>query len=191
MFQHPNTVSGAPRDGASRLRARSPCRALVAAFVCMAASANQPAPKQEQMLVILPFEIVDNTPVPGGAERNSSMLEKLTDFVAQRIDAADLYRVVPMERVRAVVADARLGTDVHTCNLCEIDLAKEAGGDRVMVGWIYKMSTLVLTLHIEIKDVDTEETVLLKAYDFRGDNEYAWRRAAEYMVRDLKNLSTH
>jgi hypothetical protein len=61
-------------------------------------------------------------------------------------------------------------------------------GDKVMVGWIYKMSILVLTLHIKVKDVESEKTLISKAYDFRGDNEKAWLRAARYMVRDLQKM---
>jgi hypothetical protein len=71
---------------------------------------------------------------------------------------------------------------------CEYDLAKKVEGDKVMTGWIYKMSILVLTMHIEVKDVKSEKTIISKAYDFRGDNEKAWLRAAKYMVRDLGEM---
>jgi hypothetical protein len=57
-----------------------------------------------------------------------------------------------------------------------------------MTGWIYKMSILVLTMHIQVKDVKSEKTLIRKAYDFRGDNEKAWLRAAKYMVRDLGEM---
>jgi hypothetical protein len=67
----------------------------------------------------------------------------------------------------------------------EYDLARKVGGDKVMIGWIHKMSILVLTMHIKVKDVASEKTIISKAYDFRGDNEKAWLRAARYMVRDL------
>ncbi|MCG8082775.1 MAG: DUF3280 domain-containing protein, partial [Candidatus Thiodiazotropha taylori] len=57
-----------------------------------------------------------------------------------------------------------------------------------MTGWIYKMSILVLTMHIEIKNVTDERILISKAYDFRGDNEKAWLRAAQYMIRDLRGM---
>jgi hypothetical protein len=96
--------------------------------------------------------------------------------------------VVPQAEINKAVNDAQLGTYIHTCNQCEYDLAKTVNGDKVMVGWIYKMSILVLTLHIEVKDVESEKTLISKAYDFRGDNEKAWLRAAKYMVRDLGEM---
>ncbi|MEJ2461167.1 MAG: DUF2380 domain-containing protein [Candidatus Thiodiazotropha sp.] len=139
-------------------------------------------------LAVLPMEIVDNTPVAGGEERNAAMLEKLTRFIAQRLEDENIFEVVAPAKVDEIVSNANLGTYIHTCNRCEYDLARQAGGDKVMVGWIYKMSLLILTLHIEIKDVESEQTLLSKAYDFRGDNEKAWLRAANYMVRDLGEI---
>ena len=147
--------------------------------------------QSKEKLVILPFEIVDNIPAPGSEERHDKMLQEMVRDIAERIDKAGIYQVMPQQQVDAAVAAANLGTAIHNCNHCEIDLAKQLGGDKVMVGWVYKMSLLILTLHIEIKDVASERTLLSKAYDFRGDNEKAWRRAAEYMVRDLGGMIAH
>jgi len=143
---------------------------------------------QSERLVVLPFEIVDNTPVPGGRERNEQMLDKITGFIGQHINQAGIFDVVSQTEVNNLVKTAQLGTYIHTCNRCEYDLAKQLDGDKVMIGWIYKMSVLILTMHIEIKDIATEETLISKAYDFRGDNEKAWLRAAKYMVRDLGEM---
>ncbi len=139
----------------------------------------------KERLAVLPFEIVDNTPVPGGETRNQKMLSTLTDFVGRAIDEKGIFRVVSQHEVNEVVDAARLGTDIHNCNRCEYDLGIALDADKVMVGWIYKMSILILTMHIEVKDVASGKTLISKAYDFRGDNEKAWLRAGKYMVRDL------
>jgi hypothetical protein len=138
-----------------------------------------------EKLAVLPFEIVDNTPVPGGEERNQKMLEKITRYIAQNIDDKRLFKVIPQSKVNKIVSSAQLGTDIRNCNQCEFELGKQVEAEKVMTGWIYKMSILILTMHIEIKDVATQQTFISKAYDFRGDNEKAWLRAADYMLRDL------
>lgn len=140
----------------------------------------------DERLAVLPFEIVDNTPVPGGNNRNEQMLDKLTHFIAEQIGQAGIFQVTPQSEVNDAVRTAQLGTYIHTCNDCEFDIARQIEADKVLVGWIYKMSILVLTMHIEIKDVTSQKTIISKAYDFRGDNEKAWLRAAKYMVRDLE-----
>ncbi len=157
---------------------------FAAAVLCAAPVVASPA----ERLVVLPFEITDNTPMPGAEERNRLRLEQLTRYVARSIEEAGIYDTVPQEQVERTVSEARLGTAIHDCNQCEIDLAQAIDGDKVMTGWIYKMSILILTLHIEIKDVASQRTLLSKAYDFRGDNDKAWRRAADYMVRDLNRM---
>ncbi|MCG7905733.1 MAG: DUF3280 domain-containing protein [Candidatus Thiodiazotropha taylori] len=144
--------------------------------------------EQLEKLVVLPFEIVDNTPMPGGQERNQKMLDKLTRYIGDSIQQAGLYQVVSQNQVNSAVEDANLGTDIRNCNLCEYDLARQVEGEKVMTGWIYKMSILVLTMHIEIKNVTDERILISKAYDFRGDNEKAWLRAAQYMIRDLRGM---
>ncbi len=157
---------------------------FAAAMLCGVA----PSAWSAERLVVLPFEITDNIPVPGVEDPYRERLQQLTRYVARSIDEAGIYDTVPQERVEHSVEAAQLGTAIHGCNQCDIDLAKRVDGDKVMTGWIYKMSLLILTLHIEIKDVASQQTLLSKAYDFRGDNEKAWRRAADYMVRDLGRL---
>lgn len=152
------------------------------------ASASHAEASQIDKIAVLPFEIVDNTPVPGGEARNQEMLQKLTRFITDAIDEEGIFQVVPHASVQQVVENARLGTYIRNCNRCEYDLARAMKSDKVMTGWIYKMSILVLTMHIEIKDVDSEKILIKKAYDFRGDNEKAWLRAAKYMLRDLRQM---
>jgi prohead serine protease len=48
------------------------------------------------------------------------------------------------------------------------------------------VSTLVLTLHIDIKDAATGKTIYARLFDFRGDNERAYAHAAQTLVRSLK-----
>lgn len=177
---HHNTISFS-----QRISVAIPTLFLLAVFL-----SNSSEAAHNEKLVVLPFEIVDNTPVPGGQERNQKMLDKMTRYIAQKIEEKGLFKVVPQDRVNEAVKSAQLGTDIRNCNLCEYDLAKKVDGEKVMTGWIYKMSILVLTMHIEIKDIATQQTFISKAYDFRGDNEKAWLRAADYMLRDLSEMMT-
>jgi Protein of unknown function (DUF2380) len=171
-----------------------PARRLIAASLLLGAglalalgaaagaSAEERAP---QTLAILPFEIDDTSGEVGSPHRHDAMLAALTRIVGERIEAAHLYKVVPPALVDKAVAAENSGTYLRDCNGCELSIARRAGADRVMIGWIFKMSSLVLTLHIAIKDVATGKQLYARAFDFRGDNETAWRRAADYMVGAL------
>lgn len=159
--------------------------ALVLSWLLVWAGLVSAAAAERPTLAILPFEINDTSGEVGGPARHDEMLARLTRFVGERIAAAGLYDVVPQERVAKAIAEVNPGTFLRACNGCELDIARRAGADRVMIGWFWKVSTLIGTLHIEIKDVATGRTTYAKVFDFRGDNDKAWQRAADYMVGTL------
>ena len=152
-----------------------------ASLVLLAAAAGHAAAEPQHKIAVLPFEIEDNSGEVGGA-KHEPMLEGVTRAVADKMAASGLYSVVPEGKVDAAVAAVDSGTYLRACNGCERDIARRVGADRVMIGYFFKMSTLVLTLHVVIKDVETGQIVYAKSFDFRGDNEKAWQRAASFMV---------
>jgi hypothetical protein len=117
------------------------------------------------------------------------MLSRATTLARDEIAAAQLYRVVPENLIWPAVAAVNSGTYLRRCNGCEIDIAKRLDAQYVLVGWIYKVSTLVLTLHVDIKDVTTGKTVYARVFDFRGDNERAYAHAVKTLVRSLTDES--
>lgn len=175
--------------------ARARCRrtpllgfVLLLAGLALASSAAVPVwagDLPRHRLAVLPVEIADNSGESGAADRHKAMLTGLTRVVNEQLAASGLFEVVPQERVAEAVAAENPGTYLRACNGCERDIAKRVGADRVMMVWIFKMSSLVLTLHVVIKDVATGDVVFAHAFDFRGDNEKAWQRAGKYMVATL------
>lgn len=76
---------------------------------------------------------------------------------------------------------------LHRCNGCELDLGRSLGADVVVVPWIFRVSNLILTLHCEVRDVRTGAVLFKRGLDFRGDNDTAWDRAIQYLVRELRD----
>jgi len=169
-------------------RALGTAALLAAAFLALSigGEAGRADTPQPHRLAVLPFEIDDNSGEAGAATRHDAMLASITREVAQKIEADKLYDVVPPARVAEAVAAANPGTYLRQCNGCERDIARSVGADRVMIGWIFKMSSLVLSLHVVVKDVATGKVLYAHAFDFRGDDQRAWTRAADYMVAALK-----
>ena len=164
--------------------------AIIAATAVSALSGEVHAePASLQTLAVLPFEIEDTSGEVGPANRHDAMLSRTTTLVRDEIAAAQLYRVVPGNLTEQAVAAVNSGTHLRRCNGCEIDIAKRVDARYVLIGWIYKVSTLVLTLHVDIKDVETGKPVYARVFDFRGDNERAYAHAAKTLVRSLKEES--
>ena len=59
----------------------------------------------------------------------------------------------------------------NVCDNCELTLAKEQSIQQILYPWVFKLSNLVLTLHVVIIDAETNKTVSKKVHDFRGDND--------------------
>jgi hypothetical protein len=136
-------------------------------------------------IAVLPFEIEDNSGELGSPGRHDAMLTGVTKAVNKEIEKSGLYVVAPQNRVEEAIKARNPGTYLRNCNGCELDIAKRLGAERVMIGWIFKMSTLIGTLHIRIEDVATGRVVYQKDFDFRGDDARAWGHAAQYFVGSL------
>ena len=63
--------------------------------------------------------------------------------------------------------------------------ARAAGADFLLVGGIYKMSTLVQWASAEVIDLRSGQIVLDRLFTFRGDTDQAWRRAEEFISNEL------
>lgn len=169
----------------TRLLILSACAMALAAPACVGTTAAVSAQTPPPGLAVLPFEIEDTSGETGPPDRHASMLAATTAAAAEEIGRAGLFSVVPEAKVAEAVAAVNSGTYLRRCNGCELEIAQRAGARYVLVGWIYKMSTLVLTLHVDIKEAETGRSVYARVFDFRGDNEKAYAHAVRTMVRSL------
>jgi hypothetical protein len=170
---------------ASRYRALAVILVGIALAIVGMQAAKAGEPADLKTLVVLPFEIQDTSGEVGPADRHDALLARLTALVRNEIASRQLYRVEPQSRTDSAVAAVNPSTFLRNCNGCEIEIAKGLRADCVLIGWIYKMSTLILALHIEVKDVMTSKTIYARVFDFRGDNEEAYAHAAKVLVRSL------
>lgn len=99
------------------------------------------------------------------------------------------YAVVDPTPIGAAIDKARSVEPLGQCHGCERDLARLVHSDRVLIGEIDKVSTLIGSLHLSIVDVASGEPVLNRVLSFRGDTEEAWQHAARFFVRDLKGAA--
>ena len=55
----------------------------------------------------------------------------------------------------------------------------------VGVGWVQRVSNLILNLNLAVWDVPQDRMTLTKSVDIRGDTDESWRRGVDYMLRDM------
>ncbi len=110
---------------------------------------------------------------------HAAFLKGFAENLRGRLGAT--FRIVPVECAEScpsVEADAG----------ALLGYARRAGTDYLVTGGFHKMSTLVQWAKITVSDVRTGKPVYDRLFTFRGDNENAWKRAADFIARQLAGL---
>lgn len=164
---------------------RSLCLGLVLAVF---AAGSIAAPDVQPRLVVLDVEITGDLGGPDLAAEHEARLRVATAKLHESLSRTGLYRLVDTAAAQGTLDQLKSQHRyLHDCNGCDLDVGRQLGADQVLVAWVYRVSGLILTLTYEIHDVASGQIVARKSFDFRGDNDAAWTRAIDYMVRDLKD----
>ena len=166
---------------------KSRIAALAAAFLMLAGPSH--AGPGLPTVAVLDFDIVDTSGEPRDQTADHARrLTALRDFVSAELEVRNVYDVVDLAPIRDEVAAAFAHERLHACNGCDVALARKVGAERVLVAWVKKVSTLVMSLEVEVRDTATGRPVIHKSLDFRGDTDEAWRRMGLYLVRRFEDL---
>jgi hypothetical protein len=140
-------------------------------------------------LLLLPLDMIDTSgEAPQRAVEYEGRLAALTSYLSKLLADGRVYTVVDPMPIDTAIATARSTQPLSECNGCERDLARLVRADRVLVGQVDKVSTLIGSLTLRIADVKTGQVVFARTVSFRGDTEEAWQHAARFLVRYLKEI---
>lgn len=167
-------------------------RELLAAVTAAGAVALWPMPLRAQdlpRLVFAGFELIDDHPIPGSEAVHRARLAAIGQQMASGLQERGLYRVVDLAdhpAAQQALEQARSSEEyLHRCNGC-LARAGEAGGAALVgVGWVQRVSNLILNLNLGLWATADDRLVLTKSVDIRGDNDESWRRGIAYMLRDM------
>ena len=138
-------------------------------------------------LAVLGFELVDDHPDPARAELLRSRLAAIKKQLEQGLRERNLYRVVDTETVAAqalINAERERNQFLYRCNDCLADVGKRLGTRLVAVGWVQRVSELILNVNVSVQDSQTGVEVLTKSVDLRGNTDETWARGVNFLLRD-------
>ena len=142
-------------------------------------------PDEPRTIVVFDFELVDTSQggaVPGeGGPAERARLELIADEVRQQLEAADDFTTIEIESARDAIAGAGY---LRQCNGCELRIAGDLGADLALVGWVQKVSNLILNINLRISDVQTGDVVFLQSADIRGNTDESWLRGIRWLLRN-------
>ncbi len=157
---------------------RKVCAALV---LCSSAALAAEPPA----MAVISFELVDDQPDPARDADHKRRLAAIQAQLQQGLHQRGLYRMVETAPAQAQIDALRAQhAFVYRCNGCLADVAQRLGTRLVAVGWVQRVSELILNVNVSVRDATTDQEVLSKSVDMRGNNDESWTRAMAFMLRD-------
>jgi hypothetical protein len=136
----------------------------------------------EPKVAIFDFELVDTSlegATYGKRPDQQQRLARATDQLRDRLAKSGRVEVIDTAAV-AKQADA---ADLRTCEGCDAKFAREVGADYSIVGWVQKVSNLILNMNITVRDARSGQVVAAKSVDMRDNTDETWARAVDWLVR--------
>lgn len=136
-------------------------------------------------IAVLDFDLLDDQRDTVPDRTLGPRMDAIRTQLAEALASNGLYVVVDNAPARELIDTTRSTQDLHTCNGCELAIGQKLGAQRVLVGWVQKVSNLILNINIRIEDVATGNVLLAKSVDLRGNTDDTWRRGIAYLIRDM------
>ena len=147
----------------------------VVAMLCASAAAAEP-PK----VAVFDFKFV-NTSGAADSPEELARTARLTTQLQAGLSANSRYTVLDVSPVRPKLARV---DSIRGCNGCQLDLARELGGDQSAYGWVQKVSNLILNVTVVIEDAATGRVIKADSVDIRGNTDESWTRGLRYLLNE-------
>jgi len=168
---------------------KTPRRLVRTAVLCAVLWISHALGAELKTIAILDFDLVDDQHELSPATVEYQRLRAIRDQLQDEFGNNQLYRVVDLGPATALMKKYQSEMQLHACNGCELDIARLVHADRVMIGWVQKVSNLILNINVRIEDTATGEVLLTKSVDLRGNTDETWRRGVSFLVRSMVEKS--
>ncbi|HAF54897.1 MAG TPA: hypothetical protein DCL01_06715 [Thauera sp.] len=159
---------------------------VLLAIVVACSGAVRAADASPGSLAMVGFELLEDHPDAGRHDAQQARLKLIEDEFRAQIQQRRLYTLIDNAPHQALIDRVRGGVEfLYRCPPCLAEIGAGAGAQYVAVGWVQKVSNLILNVNIEIREVSTNRVALVKSVDMRGNNDESWIRAVRFLVRDM------
>ena len=160
------------------MRARFALPALMLTLM-ISAPAHADPPK----VALFDFELVDTSlqgEVDGPRADEHDRLMRVGDQLRKELAESGKFRVLDISPVNA----AAHASNLQACGGCDVQFAQQLGADLAITGVVQKVSNLILSINVYLRDVRTGRLVASMSVDLRGNTDESWSRATSYLVRN-------
>ena len=168
-----------------RIHVRPLTGIVLAAALSLFGQGATAADSEPATLAVLGFDLVDDHPDPARAALLRPRLTAITKQLERGLHERTLYRIVDTAAAQDLIAAQRERNEfLYRCNDCLTEVGKRLGTRLVAVGWVQRVSELILNINVSVQDSQTGVEVLSKSVDIRGNTDETWTRGVNFMLRD-------
>ncbi len=141
-------------------------------------------------IAVFRFEIVDRAGAtdPETAAAEQGRLDLITDYMRQKLAESEHYELVDMAGIHALedkrLADPAIEGYLFECDGCEAEIAAALGADVALLGIVTKVTPLVLTISVFMRDAGTGQLTVAHRADIRGNTDRTWMHGISGLVRN-------
>ena len=125
------------------------------------------------------FRLLDtsafSTPTTNRAEK--ARLAMLDSLLRQRLQAAG-YQLVSTAPLATQISEQ----DMLNCAVCAPDFARRLGADVSIIGWVEKVSNLILNVNLVMRDARTGKIERAGSVSIRSNTDESWTRGLDYLL---------
>ncbi|MDX6752187.1 DUF3280 domain-containing protein [Geminicoccaceae bacterium 1502E] len=136
------------------------------------------SPAEGDTLAVFPFELI-NTGMEPTRPDEEARLQQLDAQLheALRGQGHEIAGLAPVAGELAGIGSLR------ACNGCELDLAARLGAGRAVLGWVQKVSNLILNVNLQVREVPGGRLLGGGSADIRGNTDQSWQRGLRSLLR--------
>lgn len=143
------------------------------------ASAAEPA-----RLALFDFELID-TSLQGEMEgidpADQARLHMIEAELRRRLEESGRFELVDTAPVADQIDAAGV---LWSCNGCEVAIARRLDAELALVGWVQKVSNLILNLNVVMRDTASRDQVFASSVDIRGNTDESWQHGIRYLLEN-------
>ena len=159
------------------------CVGFFAISIAVTVMANQ-ATATPVKLAVFGFELIDSSiqgEIEGQNEADRKRLLMIEEELKRQLGASGSLYDHRDGRCPRRGSGRRLSPWLD--NGCEAKIAKELGADQALIGWVQKISNLILNLNVGIRDAENQQKIFAASVDIRGNTDESWRHGIRYLVK--------
>lgn len=154
--------------------------AVIAALATpLAARAEAPVPAPALFFGMTWVDTSAEGSMNGERPDQTQRLHKTEDQIAEAFRARGFAVTTVTDADRPAVQDT------SDCNGCDTKLARQKGATYAITGRVQKVSNLIISLTLFVRDADSRKTVAAGSVDLRGNTDESWSRGARYLLDNI------